>query len=312
MPVQKFVSEKIQVGVSDYVGVGTGQGSVEIFTLKEVDPPLPDWKNSYEETISVTSSYSTSFVVPALHNFKLKLKKLSTNDEHLVSLSSSGTDINYPDVIVKNFEGTLPYSNKTVIDQTVVLTITPISSHETSSYKINFDPVYEWPMVGKNCVLDESKLIISEYPTGRSGPYAVWDQYRHMSVKLDFTFGYANAPISAHKTLIANSFDSEAFVLPNRFDEKGISKVDILLTLTVEDPTGEYSVIPKKSNIPSDVNTLYDIYKTNREKAIQVIDERKFNAGQDISVELENISSNDTTTATSSGTSGTSGTSGGY
>ena len=296
MPVQKFVSEKIQVGVADYVGIWSMNGGVFIQTLKQLETPNPDWRDSYEETINVSSSYSTSFDVPAGHNFNLNLKKLSSDDQHLVSLTSSGTDINYPDIIVNNFEGDLPYSNKSIHTQVVTLTIVPISSHADSKYKIKFNPVYEWPMAGKNIIRDIDAEKIAGYSSGRSGPYVVWDNLRHQSAKLDFTFGYSNGEVLSHTTIVVNSYDSHSSLLPYHFNKKGISKVDILLTTTIESDVGIYSIISKKSKIPENTTSLYQNYIDNYVDFNNNIAAQKAAYDLDQRNNLATISSNDTTT----------------
>ena len=103
MTVQKFVSDKIKVGVADYVAVGILDGQVGIQTFKKRETPANLWITPIDQEIDVTGSYTKSFIVPANASFKFELKKLSSGDTHLISMSSTGTDENYPDFALENF-----------------------------------------------------------------------------------------------------------------------------------------------------------------------------------------------------------------
>ena len=301
MTVQKFVSDIIKVGVSDYVGVGILDGHVFVQTFKNRENRGESWISPIDQEINVTGSYTNSFIVPANGSFQYDLKKLSSGDSHLISMSSSGTDENYPDFAVENFEGIIPYTNKSCFGQRITFTIVPINSHATSSYNVKLDLVKNSPD-GLDIKFDRDSSPFSDYPIGLSGPYIIFDKYRHKNIRLDISYKDTLSEIVGHETILSNSYDSNFSVFDHLFNNNRIDKVEMEIILSVYDQEGLFNVVTDMSKLPSGhIKSMYQGYSDlQAEQRAEVLEKKNIYGLSEQSL-LETISSNDTTPIGTSG-----------
>ena len=251
MRIEKFVTDTIKIGISDYLAMSVERGQVFFHNLK-VHDNLQDWMESSDNDVPVHGGHVANYIVPAGNAIEFNLTNLDPSGDFLVEILNSGSPKNYPDFLMENFSGQMPFQNKTLDDILVTLKITPIDRKSTSSskYNVKVSALDIWPNFKKSCDFHSQPGITSSvaYPvSGKLGPVAAWDIFRHTNVRLDISAGFADGKSKLHKKIIYNVDDKMLHIFPKHFNTSSIDSVDITLTLTVQDPDGIFSIVSKGS-----------------------------------------------------------------
>jgi hypothetical protein len=284
MRTEKFVTDNIKMGISDYLAMSIDNGQLYFHNLK-VRNDLPDWIDNTDQDVDVQFGYSENYVVPSGQGIQFDMTNLDSTGNFLVEILNTGSPKNYPDFLMENFSGKIPFQNKSLGDILVTLRITPIDGSATSSskYNIKTSAMNIWPKFKKSCdfysqtSVDESQPL---YPiAGKLGPFAVWDVFRHNNVRFEVSIGFNNSKTTMHKKIIYNVDDKMIHIFPKHFNTSRIDSVDISVTITVQDPEGIFSIMTK-GDIPTEENyqDLYGDYLQQYESIISnlVADEVEF------------------------------------
>ncbi len=289
MRTEKFVTDNIKMGISDYLAMSIDNGQLYFHNLK-VHDDLPDWIESSDIDISVEIGYTKNYLVPAGQGIEFDMTNLDPNGNFLIEILNSGSPKNYPDFLMENFSGKMPFLNKSLGDILVTLKITPIDGAATSSsrYNLKVSAINTWPKFKKSCdfysqtSVDESQSL---YPiAGKLGPFAVWDVFRHNNVRLDISVGFNDVASKMHKKIIYNVDDKMIHVFPKHFNTSKIDNIDISVTITVQDSAGIFSIMTKGDMLRGvDLNELYGGYLELYEPIISklVEDEKEYFSLQD-------------------------------
>ena len=250
MRTEKFVTDNIKIGISDYLAMSIERGQVFFHNLK-VHDNLQDWMESSDNDVPVHGGHVENYIVPAGNAIEFNLTNLDPSGDFLVEILNSGSPKNYPDFLMENFSGQFPFQNKTLDDMLVTLKITPINGKSTSSstYNVKVSALNIWPNFKKSCNFHSLPTItvVGAYPISKKlGPVAAWDIFRHTNVRLDISAGFAGGKTKLHKKIIYNVDDKMLHIFPKHFNTSPIDAVDITLTLTIQDPDGIFSIVSKR------------------------------------------------------------------
>ena len=283
MRTEKFVTENIKIGISDYLAMSIDNGRLYFHNLK-VHNDIPDCIESSDRELSVEFGYVENFLVPSGQGIEIDMDNLDPSGNYLVEILNTGSPKNYQDFLMENFSGKFPFQNKTLGDILVTLKITPESgsSSSNSRYNLKINALNYWPNFKKSCdfysQIQEAR--VSKYPvSGKLGPFAVWDIFRHNNVRLDISVGANGNQMKMHKKIIYNVEDKILHIFPKHFNSSRIDAIDIAVTITIQDPDGIFS-IATKGDIPSDVDyeDLYGGYLESYQPIISklVEDEKEY------------------------------------
>ena len=303
MATKKYVSEKIQIGVSDYLGASIIDGILWLVPYKKVSETVVD-KHLFEGVVNVQYGVVTQYILSPGEGLRIEATKLSSGDSFECSLITTFTDdVESPNVIVDNFDGTMTHINDTVFEQVLQLSIQPLTAATADSrYDIKINSLTGNLVPGINLKEDVgNNSTYADYPSVPQLAMA-WDVYRHRTVKLDFTFGYGSGENTGHESLVVNSVEGKHHVFPFRWDRTGISKVDIVVHAAIEDDDGIFSLYSKASELPANPNELYEEYDIiNTEYLTAVNAAMEGQTATQESFEQSSSSSNNTSSGTSSG-----------
>tara|TARA_Y100000385_G_scaffold186552_1_gene192776 strand:+ start:30 stop:1121 length:1092 start_codon:yes stop_codon:yes gene_type:complete len=288
MATEKFVTDNIKMGISDYLAMSVDNGQLYFHNLK-VHDDLPDWIESSDTDVSVEIGYTENYLVPAGQGIEFDMTNLDPNGNFLIEILNSGSPKNYPDFLIENFSGKMPFQNKSLSDILVTLKITPIDGAATSSsrYNLKVSAINTWPKFKKSCDFysQPGLAVVGAYPVaGKLGPFAVWDIFRHNNVRFDISVGFNGVASKMHKKIIYNVDDKMIHVFPKHFNTSKIDKIDISVTITVQDPEGIFSIMTKDVMLKdADLNELYGGYLEAYEPVISrlVEEERDYFLLQD-------------------------------
>ena len=294
MATKKYVSEKIQIGVSDYLGATIISGILWLVPYKKVSETVVD-KHLFEGVVNVQYGATSQYILAPGEGLRIEATKLSSGDSFECSLITTFTDdVESPNIIVDNFDGIMSHINDTVFEQVLELSIQPlVGATADSRYDIKINSLTSNLVPGIN--LEEDVGSNSTYADYPSVPQMVmvWDVYRHRTVKLDFTFGYGSGENTGHQSLVVNSVEGKNRVFPFHWNRSEISKVDIVVHAAVEDDDGIFSLFSKASELPANPSELYEEYDIIYEEYQTAIDTAR--SGQSATQESieQSSSSND-------------------
>ena len=281
MRTEKFVTDNIKMGISDYLAMSIDNGRLYFHNLK-IHDDLPDWIEASDKNISVEIGYVENYLVPAGQGINFDMTNLDPNGNFLIEILSTGSPKNYPDFLMDNFSGIYPFLNKSLSDILVTLKITPINGAATSSsrYNLKVSAINTWPNFKKSCNFHSLPTItvVGAYPISEKlGPIAVWDIFRHNNIRLDISIGFNGAASKMHKKIMYNSEDKMIHIFPKHFNTTKIDPIDISVTITIQDPDGIFSIL-NKGTMPkgTDFDDLYGGYLEAYEPIIsRLVEEEK-------------------------------------
>jgi len=265
MRTEKFVTDNIKMGISDYLAMSIDNGRLYFHNLK-IHDDLPDWIESSDKDINVEIGYVENYLVPAGQGINFDMTNLDPNGNFLIEILSTGSPKNYPDFLIENFSGIYPFENKSLSDILVTLKITPINGAATSSsrYNLKVSAINTWPNFKKSCNFHSqpSSASVSAYPISKKlGPFAIWDVFRHNNIRLDISVGFKDVATKMHKKIIYNVDDKMIHIFPKHFNTTKIDDIEISVTITIQDPEGIFSIL-NKGSMPEgvDFDDLYGGY----------------------------------------------------
>ena len=301
MATEKYVSDKTQIGVSDYLGAAVIHGVLWLVPYRKMTTNIEDI-HLFEGTVNVQYGQVSDYLLGPGEGLRVEANKLSTGDSFECSLLTWDTDDgNSPDVIVDDFQGLITHINDTPDDQNLRLSIQPLfGATENSRYDVKISSVISDTTI--NNTIEEDDGSSSPYQDYPSVPkmIAVWDIIRHKTVKLDFTFGYGSGEITGQETIVVNSHEGMTHVFPFKWDKPNISKVDVVVNIMVEDDDGIFSIFPKMSKMDVNPSDLYGEYEENLIEYQSYIDDIKNNREIQESTIIDSSSSGGSNSSTGS------------
>ena len=102
MRTEKFVTENIKIGISDYLAMSIDNGRLYFHNLK-VHNDIPDWIESSDRELSVEFGYVENFLVPSGQGIEIDMDNLDPSGNYLVEILNTGSPKNYPDFLMKIF-----------------------------------------------------------------------------------------------------------------------------------------------------------------------------------------------------------------
>ena len=99
MRIEKFVTDTIKIGISDYLAMSVERGQVFFHNLK-VHDNLQDWMESSDNDVPVHGGHVANYIVPAGNAIEFNLTNLDPSGDFLVEILNSGSPKNYPDFLM--------------------------------------------------------------------------------------------------------------------------------------------------------------------------------------------------------------------
>tara|TARA_Y100000389_G_scaffold171195_1_gene178706 strand:+ start:1940 stop:2860 length:921 start_codon:yes stop_codon:yes gene_type:complete len=303
MATEKYVSDKTQIGVSDYLGAAVIHGVLWLVPYRKIKTNIDNIEDRhlFEGTVNVQYGQVSDYLLAPGEGLRVEANKLSTGDSFECSLLTWDTeDVKNPDIIVDDFQGLVTHTNDTSSDQNLRLSIQPLfGATENSRYDVKISSIISDRSIGHTIEEDYAASSYQDYPIAPK-MVASWDIIRHKTVKLDFTFGYGSGEITGQETIVVNSHEGMTHVFPFKWDKPNISKVDVVVNIMVEDDDGIFSIFPKISEMDVNPSDLYGEYEENLIEYESYIDDIKNNREIQESTIIDSSSSGGSNSSTGS------------